>query len=86
MPGGFAIVERRVDVPPAEFGTLKQHDVVVARLARDVAAILPVRFGTLLEWEEIEQALEERGDEIADAFDRVRGRVQFTWRARGPGA
>ena len=33
VPGGFAILERRADVPPVEFGTLKKHDAVVARLA-----------------------------------------------------
>ena len=94
VPGGFAIVERRGDVPPAEFGTLRTHDAVVARLAEAVPAILPVRFGTLLETEEIEDALDERGDEIAEAFDAVRHRIQFTWRtgralaaeARGLGA
>jgi len=86
VPGGFAIVERRADVPPAEFDTLRKHDAVVGRIAAAVPAILPVRFGTLLELEEIEEALAEREEEIAEAFERVRGRLQFTWRARGPGA
>jgi hypothetical protein len=89
VPGGVVILERRADVPPAEFGTLQKHDAVVARLARDATAILPVRFGTLMAWEEIAQALEDRDEEIADAFAAVRGRVQFTWRAgkaRGGGA
>lgn len=80
IPGGFAIVERRGDVPPVEFGTLRTHDEVVARLAEAVPAILPVRFGTLLELEEIEEALADRDDEIAEAFALVRGRLQFTWR------
>jgi hypothetical protein len=80
VPGGFAIVERRGDVPPAEFGTLKAHHAVVARIADAVPAVLPVRFGTLLEMEEIEEALREREDEVAEAFAAVRGRVQFTWR------
>ncbi len=83
VPGGFAILERRADVPPPEFGMLKKHDAVLARLARHATAILPVRFGTLMGWEEIEQALEDRGEEIASAFEQVRGRVQFTWRAAG---
>jgi len=85
VPGGLLVVERRADVPPVEFGTLQQHQAVVARLAERVPAILPVRFGTLLEASEIEEALEERDDEIAEAFDLVRHRVQFTWRksARG---
>jgi len=82
VPGGFALVERRADVPPVELGTVKQHDAVVARVAGAVPAILPVRFGTLLEIDEIEDALAEREDEVSEAFDRVRGRVQFTWRRR----
>jgi hypothetical protein len=80
VPGGFAIVERRGDVPPVEFGTLRRHDAVVARIAARVPAILPVRFGTLLELEEIEEALADREAEITEAFDVVRDRVQFTWR------
>jgi hypothetical protein len=80
VPGGFAIVERRADVPPVELGALRKHDAVVTRVAEAVPAILPVRFGTLLEMDQIEEALEDREAEIAEAFDRVRGRVQFTWR------
>jgi hypothetical protein len=82
LPAGFAVVERRADVPPVEFGSLKQHQDVVARLAASVPAILPVRFGTLLEDEDFDETIEERDEEIADAFDLVRGRVQFTWRAK----
>jgi len=48
-----------------------------------VPAILPVRFGTLLESEHLEEATNERDVEIAEAFDVVRGRVQFTWRIAG---
>jgi gas vesicle protein GvpL/GvpF len=80
VPGGLAVVERRADVPPMEFGTLQKHHAVVARLCERVPAILPVRFGTLLEGEEIEEVLQERDGEIAEAFSVVRRRVQFTWR------
>ena len=82
VPGGVAIVERRADVPPIELGTLRKHERVVARLADAARAILPVRFGTLLEMDEIEEALAAREEELAEAFDLVRGRVQFTWRRR----
>ena len=34
LAGAFAVVERRADVPPVEFGSLKKHQEVVARLAR----------------------------------------------------
>jgi hypothetical protein len=81
VAGAFAVIERRADVPPAAFGTLHKHQAVVSRLARQVPAILPVRFGTLLERGELDEALEERDVEIAQAFDLVRDRVQFTWRA-----
>ena len=86
VPGGFAIVERRADVPPAEFGSLGRHHDVVARLAARVPAILPVRFGTLLDDEAIAEALQDRADDIAEALDAVRGRVQFTWRRKARGA
>jgi hypothetical protein len=86
VAGAFAVVERRADVPPVEFGSLKKHQDVVARLAAQVPAILPVRFGTLLESEHLDEATSERDDEIAEAFDVVRDRVQFTWRInRGSG-
>ena len=85
VSGGFVVVERRADVPPVEFGSLQKHQDVVARLATQVPAILPVRFGTLLEPEHLEEALQERDEEIAEAFDLVRGRVQFTWRIEDGG-
>lgn len=81
VPGGLAVVERRADVPPAEFGTLQRHQAVVERLAGAVSSILPVRFGTLLEDAEIEEALQDRDEEIAEALDMVRDRVQYTWRS-----
>ena len=86
LAGAFAVVERRADVPPVEFGSLKKHQEVVTRLASQVPAILPVRYGTLLEDDHLDEATRERDDEIAEAFDVVRDRVQFTWRIkRKPG-
>lgn len=80
VAGGFAVIERRADVPPVAFGTLTRHQAIVSALAARVPAILPVRFGTLLEPAAVEEALDERDEEIASAFDLVRDRVQFTWR------
>lgn len=82
IPGGLAVVERRADVPPPEFGSLRRHHDVVADLATRVPAILPVRFGTLLDDDAIDEALAERGEEIEEALDAVRDRVQFTWRRK----
>jgi hypothetical protein len=80
IEGGFAAVERRADVPPFDFGTLQAHERIVERLAALVPAILPVRFGTLLDSSDLELSFVERAEELREAFDRVRGRVQFTWR------
>ncbi len=82
----YAVVERRADVPPAEFGTLQRHHEIVRELAEQVPAILPVRFGTLLDTDALEEALTERDDDIEDAFAVVRGRVQFTWRRGSKGS
>jgi hypothetical protein len=83
LAGAFVVVERRADVPPIAFGTLKRHQEVVSRLAKQVPAILPVRFGTLLDAADLDEAIQERREEIAEAFDLVRDRVQFTWRVAG---
>jgi hypothetical protein len=83
LAGAFVVVERRADVPPIAFGTLKRHQEVVSRLAKQVPAILPVRFGTLLDTADLDEAIQERREEIAEAFDLVRDRVQFTWRVAG---
>jgi gas vesicle protein GvpL/GvpF len=82
VPGGLAVVERRADVPPAEFGSLQRHQEVVADLASRVPAILPVRFGTLLDDDGLAEALAERDEEIERALAAVRDRVQFTWRRK----
>ena len=82
--GAYAIVERRADVPPAELGSLRAHQDVVSKLAKSVPAILPVRFGTLLEDETLDETLAERDKDLADALALVRHRVQFTWRRAMP--
>ena len=78
----YVAVERRADVPPIELGALKQHHDVVARLWERVPAVLPVRFGTLLDSAEIAEALEDKDEEVSEALDLVRERAQFSWRAR----
>lgn len=82
--GAYAIVERRADVPPAELGSLRAHQRVVSKLAKTVPAVLPVRFGTLLEDETLDETLAERDKDIAEALALVRHRVQFTWRQAVP--
>jgi len=84
VAGAYAIVERRADIPPPAFGSLSAHQAVLVRLSRAVPAILPVRFGTLLDDGALEEALADREAELAEAFALVRHRVQFTWRYRSP--
>lgn len=84
VAGAYAIVERRADVPPAAFGSLRAHQAVLVRLSEAVPAILPVRFGTLLEENALEEALADRDADLSEAFALVRHRVQFTWRYRPP--
>ena len=81
LPGCFAVLERRADVPPIEMGALKEHDRIVADVWKKVPAILPVRFGTLLELAELREMLVEREEELADAFAVVRDTAQFSWRS-----
>jgi hypothetical protein len=64
-------------------GSLQRHQHLVERLAARVPAILPVRFGTLLTADEIEESIEARREDIAEALDLVRDRRQMTWRLRG---
>jgi hypothetical protein len=85
VAGAFAIVERRGDVPPPEFGTLQRHHAVVSDLASRVPAILPVRFGTLVDADVLDEILSEREEDLEEAFEVVRGRVQFTWRRGSKG-
>ncbi len=84
MDACFVAAERRADVPPIELGALKMHHVIVSRLWERVPAVLPVRFGTLLDSMDIAEALEGKDEELAEAFDLVRGRAQFSWRAASP--
>lgn len=84
LPACAAVVERRGDVPPIEMGALTSHDRVVSAIWKSVPAMLPVRFGTLLDSAELQEALEGHDEELKEAFAFVRGRGQFTWRARVP--
>lgn len=79
----FALIERREDVPPAEFGTLQRHQAVLTDVAARVPAIIPVRFGTLMDADTLDEALNEREEDLEEAFATVRDRVQFTWRRSG---
>lgn len=64
--------------------TLAAHDSVVRRLAGQVEAILPVRFGEHVRDEgELSGLLASRSRELAEALEKVRGCEQMTLRVFG---
>jgi hypothetical protein len=78
--GVYAAVER-LDARPivSEAALRTQHDIV-ARVASKVDALLPARFGSFLDAEELARVIALRRDVIAEALALVRGRVQMTVR------
>jgi hypothetical protein len=71
--------------PPLSPATLRAQDEVVQRLARRSAAILPVRFGTLIEGEPaVREILSARGAGLLHALRSVAGCAQMTVRVYGP--
>lgn len=77
-----AAIERLDRRPPVAEAALRVQHEIVMRLAGSVDAILPVRFGALVEAAELEQLIAARGEVIARALDVVRGRIQMTVRIR----
>lgn len=81
--GVHAICQRRTEAPePSERELLRQHALVVA-LTKDLSAILPVRFGTIVAAAELRRIVRAHLDEIRAALDEVRGKVQMTVRIVG---
>jgi hypothetical protein len=82
--GVLAAVGDLPAAPPVTRETLLAHDAVVRRLAGAVDAILPVRFGTLLEDETaLADAVSARAARLREALDLVAGREQMTLRVFG---
>lgn len=83
--GLYALAERAVQAPAiSEHALREQHDIVV-RLAARSDAILPARFGSLLDRDELAAIVSARRAAITDALALVRGREQMTVRLRGAG-
>lgn len=78
--GVYAAVERLDAKPVVSQAALRaQHDIVT-QVAAKVDAILPARFGSFVDAEELERVIALRHDVIAEALALVRGRVQMTVR------
>jgi len=72
------------DRPLGRTADLLAHDRVVAALVDAGAAVLPARFGTVLEDDESvrEQLLDARSAELRADLERLAGRVQYTVKIR----
>jgi hypothetical protein len=83
VAGVHAAIER-IDAAPvlSEAALREQHDVVI-RIAGVVDAVLPARFGSFCEVEELRRILELRREVIRSALELVRGREQMTVRFSG---
>ena len=80
----FAVSERRESPPSLEEAELRRQHSIVSRIAEDVPALLPVRFGSLIDAEEMAAIVRQRQAVIHQALDRVRGMAQMTIRFPAP--
>jgi hypothetical protein len=84
VDGVLAAVGDMAAPPEVSPAALRAHDAVVRRLAAEVEAILPVRFGTLLEGDRaLTEAIVGRGPRLREALALVAGREQMTLRLFG---
>jgi Gas vesicle synthesis protein GvpL/GvpF len=82
----LALVGDVSSMPEVTAMTLRAQDALLRRLATEVEAVLPARFGTLLHDDAaLTDALAQRGARLADALRRVAGCEQMTLRVWGEG-
>ena len=79
----YAAVERREDLRELSESSLKEQHDIVAMLARQFDAILPARFGALIEQPALLRIVQLRRQILQDALARVRGHEQMTVRVFG---
>jgi hypothetical protein len=80
----YAAAARLDALPPISAETLEEQHAVVSRLAQRVDAILPMRFGALVDEDELARLVTLHHAELSGALDLVRGREQMTVRLFGP--
>jgi hypothetical protein len=76
----YAAVERIEQGPAVDEAALRTQHGIVERIAGKVDAVLPTRFGSLVDLQELERVVALRRDAIRDGLDLVRGRHQMTVR------
>lgn len=78
-----AVVQRRARVPLRDEVELERQFSVVVELSARFEAILPVRFGTLMDRRDLDAAIRRHEAVILRALDEVRGCAQMTVRIVG---
>lgn len=81
VAGIDAIVGNVRTIPPPSIAALRRHDRVLTSLWRRSAAMLPVRFGTVVrDGAELELILDTRKSVLRERFALVKNRAQMTVR------
>ena len=80
-----ALVASRRNSPAVSPRALRRYHQTIAAIADAVPAILPMRFATLVDDEELEFILRTRAASLRAALQRVRGCVQMTVRVVSEG-
>lgn len=78
-----AVYERRKTIPALTDDALREQHGLVVEIARRAPAILPARFGSLIERETLQDRVRSHESELRTAIDEVRNRVQMTVRITG---
>ena len=83
-PGVYAIVERRAAAPAVTDVHLRAQHRAVVLASKQADAILPVRFGTLLQPDDLTDVVRNFEEDFHSALKDVRGKVQMTIRLPAP--
>lgn len=81
--GLYAVCETRAEAPPPTDDELRVQHAAVIALARRVEALLPARFGSLIDRAALARMFDGHLEQIREALDDVRSRVQMTVRVLG---
>ena len=80
----YAAVARMDALPPVSEDSLAAQHAIVARLFERVESTLPMRFGALVDLDQLERFVTLHAAALVSALDLVRGREQMTVRVFGP--
>lgn len=80
LEGIFALCERRPASPPISEAELQRQHAIVMRIAETAPAVLPARFGSLVDETELLAIVRQRAETFREALELVRGNAQMTVR------